>query len=66
MMKLTAFLLGFMLLAAVVTAVVDISQTADGAKATKKSPRHSHTHNRGNQVCGDELCQGPSFIKKLR
>ena len=65
MLKLTAVLLAAMILAVIVT-VIDMDQSADAMKAQKKSPRHAHTGNVGNQVCGDKLCSGPSFIKKIR
>lgn len=66
MLKPTAILLGVLLLVAIVTAVVDMDQTADAMKATKKSPRNSHAHYKGNQVCGDELCPGSPYTKKIR
>ena len=55
MLKLTAVLLAAMILAVIVT-VIDRDQSADAMKAQKKSPRHAHTGNVGNQVCGDKLC----------
>jgi hypothetical protein len=66
MKKLAAILLGIMLLTVTVTTVIDLGQSADAVKAMKKSPRHSHVNNRGNQVCGDELCPGQPWIKRIR
>ena len=63
MIKLTAVLLAVMLLAVTAT-VIDMDQSADAMKAQKKSPRHSHTGNVGNQVCGDKLCPGLPFVKR--
>jgi uncharacterized low-complexity protein len=66
MIKLTAILLGAMLLTAVTATVIDLDQSADAMKAQKKSPRHSHSGKVGNLVCGDKLCSGPSYVKKIR
>jgi uncharacterized low-complexity protein len=65
MIKLTAILLAAMLLAVIAT-VIDLDQSADAVKAQKKSPRHSHTGKVGNKVCGEQLCSGPSYVKKIR
>jgi hypothetical protein len=65
-MKVVAILLGVMLFFGVIAAVIDLDQSADAAKAKKKSPRHSHANNRGNQVCGDQLCSGSPFVKSIR
>ena len=65
MLKLTAVLLAVILLAVTVT-VIDMDQSADAMKAEKKSPRHSHTGKVGNKVCGDKLCSGSSYVKKIR
>lgn len=65
MLKLTAVLLAAMLLAVTAT-VIDMDQSADAMKAEKKSPRHSHAGKVGNKVCGDKLCSGPSYVKKIR
>jgi hypothetical protein len=64
MLKLTAVLLAVMLLAVTAT-VIGMDQSADAMKAEKKSPRHSHVGNVGNKVCGDKLCSGPSYVKKI-
>lgn len=63
MLKLTAVLLAVMLLAVTAT-VIGMDQSADAMKAQKKSPRHAHTGNVGNQVCGDKLCTGLPYVKK--
>jgi hypothetical protein len=63
MLKLTAVLLAVMLLAVTAT-VIGMDQSADAMKAQKKSPRHAHTGNVGNQVCGDKLCPGLPYVKK--
>lgn len=65
MLKLTAVLLAVMLLAVTIT-VIDMNQSADAMKAEKKSPRHSYSSKVGNKVCGDKLCSGPSYVKKIR
>jgi hypothetical protein len=65
MIKLTAILLAAMLLAVTAT-VIDLDQSADAMKSEKKSPRHSHSGKVGNKVCGDKLCSGPSYVKKIR
>ena len=65
MLKLTSVMLAAMLLAATVT-VIDMGQSADATKAEKKSPRHAHTHKVGNKVCGDKLCSGPAYMKKIK
>lgn len=64
MLKLTAVLLGIMLLAVTVT-YLDMNQSADAMKATPKGNKR-YSGNTGNLVCGDKLCSGPSYIKKLR
>lgn len=65
MIKLTAILLAAMLLAVTAT-VIDLDQSADAIKAEKKSPRHSYSGKVGNKVCGDKLCTGSSYVKKIR
>lgn len=66
MLKLTAILLGVLLIVSV-TAVVDMDQSADAMKAKKKSTRNHHAHYIGGQVCGDELCKDSSpYIRKIR
>jgi len=65
MIKLTAILLAAMLLAVTAT-VIDLDQSADATKAEKKSPRHSYSGKVGNKVCGDKLCTGSSYVKKIR
>ena len=67
MLKMTAILLGVLLLAVSVTTVVDMDQSADAMKAQKKGTRHHHAHYYGGQVCGDELCKDSSpYLKKIR
>jgi hypothetical protein len=53
------------MLLAVTATVIGMDQSADAMKAEKKSPRHSHVGNVGNKVCGDKLCSGPSYVKKI-
>ncbi len=65
-MKLTAILLIAVLVAAAFTVVVDMDQSADAAKAKKKGVRNHHAHHIGNQVCGDQLCDGSPYVKKVR
>lgn len=65
-MKLTAILLMVVLVAAVFTVIVDIDQSADAVKAKKKGVRNHHIHHIGNQVCGDQLCDGAAYVKKVR
>jgi hypothetical protein len=65
-MKITAILLMAVLIAAAFTVVVDVDQSADAVKAKKKGVRNHHTHNIGNQVCGDQLCDGSAYVKKTR
>ena len=65
MLKLTAILLAVMLLAVTAT-VIGMDQSAYAMKAQKKSPRHSHVANVGNSVCGDKLCTGQPYLKKIR
>ena len=64
MLKITAVLLVAMLLAATVT-VIDMGQSAYAMKA-QKTPRHANASKVGNLVCGDKLCSGPSYVKKIR
>ena len=54
------------LLAAAFTVVVDMDKSADAVKAQKKGVRHHTAHYVGNQVCDDQLCDGSSYIKKIR
>jgi hypothetical protein len=65
MLKLTAVLLAVMLLAVTAT-VIGMDQSAYAMKSEKTSPRHAHTHNVGNLVCGDKLCPGVSYWKNTR
>ena len=64
MLKLTAVLLAIMLLAVTAT-FIDMDQSADAMKATQKGNKR-YSGNTGNLVCGDKLCSGPSYIKKIR
>lgn len=66
MKKLSAILLMVVLVVAAFTVVVDMDQSADAAKAKKKGVRNHHAHHIGNQVCGDQLCDGSSFVKKVK
>ena len=65
MLKLTAVLLAIMLLTVSIT-VIEFDHSAYAIKAEKKSPRHSYSGKVGNQVCGDKLCPGSSYLKKQR
>jgi hypothetical protein len=66
MLKLAAILLGVLLLAVSFTTVVGVDQSAYGTKATQKGTRHHTAHGMGNQVCGDEICPGSPYIKRMK
>jgi hypothetical protein len=67
MLKITAILLGVMLLAVSLTTVIDVSEPAYAKKATQqKFVRNHHAHYIGNKVCGDELCSGQAYVKRVK
>lgn len=66
MLKLTAIMLGILLLTVSVTIAMDVDHSAYGMKATKKGVRHHTAHFIGNKVCGADLCEGSAYVRQVR
>lgn len=67
MLKLMAVMLGVLLLTVSITTVVDMDKSAYGLTKAKgiKQVRHHTVNHVGNKVCGDQLCEGPSYFKRV-
>jgi len=60
-LKVIGLFAAIVLLSAVVVETLS-SDAAAATKAIKKSPSHSYSKWNKNQVCGDKLCDGKSFM----
>ncbi len=63
MLKIVALLTASILLSMAIITAIEAGQFAEAAKATTKQQRHKYSYWVGNKVCGDQLCEGQSYLK---
>ncbi|MGI0003765.1 MAG: hypothetical protein ACREAX_00565 [Candidatus Nitrosotenuis sp.] len=63
MLKIVVLLMVSVLLSAAIVSAVEAGQFAEAKKATNKQQRHKYSYWVGNKVCGDQLCEGQSYLK---
>lgn len=64
MLKLASLIAVSLLLSWTIVIAVESGHVAEAMKsATKKIHRNHYSYWMGNQVCGDQLCDGPSYEK---
>lgn len=64
MLKLAALLTISVLLSVTIVSSIESGQFAEAKKSSGKTLlRHQYSYWVGNQVCGDQLCDGPSYQK---
>jgi hypothetical protein len=64
MLKLASLIAISVLLSVTIITALDSGHVAEAKKASgKELQRHQYSYWVGNKVCGDQLCDGPSYQK---
>ncbi|MEW6043507.1 MAG: hypothetical protein AB1608_04540 [Thermoproteota archaeon] len=63
MLKIAALLMISVLLSMAIITAMEAGHFAEAKKSSIKQLRHKYSYWVGNQVCGDQLCDGSAFYK---
>ena len=63
MLKIVALLTTSILLSMAIVSAIETGHFAEAKMAVGKHPQHRFSYWVGNQVCGDQLCQGTTYYK---
>ncbi len=63
MLKIMALLTASILLSMAIVSAIETGHFAEAKMAAGKQQRHKYSYWVGNQVCGDQLCEGTTFYK---
>ena len=63
MLKIAGLLMISALLTVAIVTSIDAGQFAEAKKAEPNQLRHKYSYWVGNKVCGDQLCDGQSYLK---